>query len=352
MHTRIILPKFYVSFLILMCTLRAFAQGPNEAVKPYGESFTVYIENDTQRLGGPNSDQGYTSGIRFSYVYAEDKSPEWVPSLLGWSDFFLSEEYKKATTNYGISLAQQIYTPDNTDATELIKNDRPYAGWLYLGFTATMKTPTRSHSLEIDLGVVGPEAMGENVQNGFHRVIDVPPARGWDHQLATEPTLQLSYFQKVRTLETMVDGSRTFDLIPYAGASLGNVLIAYHMGAMVRLGVNLPDDFGPSRLSSADGDSILNIHIGNKEYSWRAYGFAGIRGNAVARNIFLDGNTFRDSHRVHKKNFTAETEVGYAVQISHWNYSWRFVTISPEFEEKNEFNSYASISLSYFRDFE
>jgi lipid A 3-O-deacylase len=35
--------------------------------------------------------------------------------------------------------------------------------------------------------------------------------------------------------------------------------------------------------------------------------FASFEGRAVARNIFLDGNTFTDSHSIDKKTF-----VGYA----------------------------------------
>ncbi|WP_374080372.1 lipid A deacylase LpxR family protein [Bdellovibrio bacteriovorus] len=340
--------------LTLMISTKTFAQGPSssESVKPYGESFTVYVENDTRRLGGPNSDQGYSNGIRFSYVYAEDNIPQWIPPLTGWSEK-LSEEFEKSTTNFGISLAQQIYTPGKTGIAELIPDDRPYAAWLYLGLTANFKTPTHSHTLELDLGVVGPEAMGENVQNGYHDLIDIPRAKGWKHQLSTEPTVQMSYFQRVRFYEVEdAAGGRVFDFIPYGGASLGNVLIAGHVGAVTRVGYRLPEDFGPSRLSSADGDAIVDFGGKRKNIPWRAYGFAGIRGNAIARNIFLDGNSFRDSHHVKKYPFTFETELGYAVQISHWSYSWRFVTISPEFEERSEFNSYASISLSYFRNFE
>lgn len=341
---------FFLFLLTSLFSSPLFAQEISEKTKPYGESFTVYIENDTQRIGGPNSDSGYTNGVRFSYIFAEDKVPEWIPRLAEGSDT-LKKEFQKSTTNFGISLAQQIFTPLNTDKAEFIPDDRPYAGWLYLGLTANFKTPTHSHSLELDIGVVGPEAMGETTQNGYHRLIQIPDANGWAHQLSTEPTLQMSYSQKIRFLELKTATERTFDVIPYFGANFGNVLIAAHTGIMVRGGLRLPDDFGPSRLSSANDDVIVNNKSLLSLDNWRLYGFAGIRGNGIARNIFLDGNTFRDSHRVKKYPFTVETEFGYAVQVSHWSYAWRFVTISPEFEERSEFSSYASMSFSYFRDF-
>lgn len=317
-------------------------QKPQEKEQPIGESFTVYVDNDSKNVGGPNQDQGYTNGIRFSYVWGENKQPDWFPEI---------PDFRNAKTNYGISLAQQIYTPNDTARTDLIPDDRPYAGYLYAGLTAAFRTKTQYHQWELDVGIIGPEAMGEKVQNGFHDMVDYPRAQGWEHQLSTEPTLQLSYIQKLRFYEAEGDWTgRYFDVIPEGGAEVGNVKITAHAGALVRFGIRLPDDFGAPNLSSVGGDA-LDIKIGDMEIPWRLYGFIGARGRGVIRNIFLDGNTFRESHRVRKYPFIGETEIGYAVQISHWIYSWRFVTLTPEFEENSAFDSYASMALSYVRTF-
>ncbi|KYG63961.1 hypothetical protein AZI86_14220 [Bdellovibrio bacteriovorus] len=338
--------RFSIGIVLFFVSLTALAQQqkPQEppAPKTYGESFTVFVDNDSRNVGGPNADQGYTNGLRFAYVWGEDQQPEWMPDIPGFKD---------ARSNYGISLAQQIYTPDDTQRTDLIPDDRPYAGYLYVGLTAVSRTKTQYHSWELDIGVVGPSAMGEKVQNNFHDWIQNPRAQGWEHQLKDEPTLELSYIQKLRFYEqeSMWSG-RYFDVIPEGGAEIGNVKIDAHMGAMVRFGLRLPDDFGPSNLSSVGGDA-LDLKFGNVDLPWRAYGFMGVRGRAVIRNIFLDGNTFKDSHRVKKYPFIGETEIGYAIQVSHWVYSWRFITLTPEFEENSEFDSYASLALSYVRNF-
>ncbi|MNK08128.1 hypothetical protein D3C87_260560 [compost metagenome] len=316
-----------------------------------GESFTAYIENDTKRIGGPGSDQSYSNGFRFSYVYAEDRIPVWVPTLTDWSKR-LKKEFAKSTTNFGISLAQQIYTPNDTETAEPIPDDRPYAAWLYVGLTSNFQTKTHSHSLELDIGVVGPAAMGEQVQNSFHNLIGVPPANGWDNQLHNEPTLQLSYQQRLRFYEFSQGDTRYIDILPYFGGGFGNVLIAAHVGGVARLGYNIPDDFGPTRPSSTDGDSATDPRRGNVLQRWGGYGFAGVRGNAVAHNIFLDGNTFEPSPHVTKYPFNAETEFGVGVHYYGWSALWRFVTKSPEFEEKSKFNSFASITISYYRDLE
>ena len=113
------------------------------------------------------------------------------------------------------------------------------------------------------------------------------------------------------------------------------------------MGINLPDDFGPSRPSASDGDSFVSPinHALVKENGY--YAFAGARGSAVARNIFLDGNTLQKSHRVHKKPFVFETEFGFGLLISPYSLVWRFVTHSVEFDEQTRLVSFASLNFVY-----
>lgn len=314
-----------------------------------GESFTFYVENDTRRIGGPGSDDNYSSGFRFSYIYAEDRIPSWVPPLTGWSPQ-LNDQFKKSSTNFGLSLGHQIFTPKDTQTKELILDDRPYAAWLYVGLTSSFQTASHSHSLELDLGVVGPAAMGEQVQNNFHSLIDVEGAKGWNNQLDNEPTVQLSYQQRLRFIEAQAGDSKIADIIPYFGAAVGNVLVGAHAGALVRLGYNIPDDYGPTRPSSTDGDPVFIPRSNRNPEQWGIYSYGGVRGNLILHNIFLDGSIFQESHHVTKYPVNGETEFGVGVHYDRWSFVWRYVTKSPEFEERSTFNSFASISISYSRD--
>lgn len=314
-----------------------------------GRALGFYIENDTRNIGGPGSDQAYSNGFKFTYIEADDTVPKWATQLANRTDF-LRNEVEHAKSNFGLSFGQQIYTPNDTSRSDLITDDRPYAGWLYLGVAGHIKNENRAHFVEVDAGVVGPEAMGEKVQNEFHRMIQDEYAQGWRNQLQTEPTLELSYQQRVKYYE-LQDGDRFgkyFDVIPYFGGNLGNVLVAAHAGVIARLGMHLADDFGPTRPSASDGDAFVTPTAAQDDQKHSFYVYGGIRGNAIARDIFLDGNTFRDSQRVKKYPFTTETEFGVGAQILPWSVVWRFVTRSPEFEQKSKFNSFASISILYF----
>ncbi|MBC7741914.1 MAG: lipid A deacylase LpxR family protein [Bdellovibrionaceae bacterium] len=304
----------------------------------------MYIENDSRDLGGPGSDNAYSSGIRFSYVTAVNRTPDWAKEIIEWPAL-IDPHITQAPKNFGISFGQQLYTPNDIREPALITNDRPYAAWLYLGLTAHFKDVYRSHVFELDLGIIGPEALGEPVQNGYHKIIAKYRAEGWKNQIGTEPTIQLFYQQRQKLFEMYSsEYNKYFDVIPYYGAGLGNVAIDAHVGGMMRAGIHLPDDFGPKKASSTEGDTFIE----SKQVARSSlYAFIGGRGIGVAKNIFLDGNTFKSSHRVHKNSFVIETEFGFAGEWNDWNAAWRFVTRSPEFQERKDYNSFASISLTH-----
>ncbi len=335
--------KIFTFLLItFITTLSSFAADEKSADKNSGEfprkgegeAFAVYFENDSRGLGGPGSDQEYTNGFRFSYIYAQDKVPKWAHSYIEKLKV-LDHTPDQAKLNLAISLGHQIYTPNDIVEKKLIINDRPYA--------ANFREETVANFLELDLGVVGPSALGEQVQNNVHDWIGKYHAAGWEHSLHDEPTVQFLYQKRLK-----VNKSETFDSITYYGVGLGNILVGAHFGGMVRFGLNLPDDFGPTRPSASDGDSFVTPVDTETVSKKSLYVFAGARANAVARSIFLDGNSFRDSHRVRRYPFNFDTEFGAGAQVMPFAVVWRFVTRSPEFEERSKAISFASLNLVYF----
>jgi hypothetical protein len=54
-----------------------------------------------------------------------------------------------------------------------------------------------------------------------------------------------------------------------------------------------------------------DFFIPTSGFSW--YLFAAVEGRAVARNIFLDGNTFEDSRSVDKKPLVGDLSAGVAL---------------------------------------
>ncbi len=312
-----------------------------------GQALNLYIENDTRGLGGPGSDQAYTNGFRVSYVFAESEIPFWAESTMNLSAA-LKHEFENSIPNFSFAIGQQLYTPNDTQNTELILDDRPYASWLYASFSAQFRTENRIDSIEANIGTIGNTALGEQSQNSIHDILKIPTAKGWRNELNSEPTLQFTYQRRLKFFQLSDEASKRkyFDVTPHYGAALGNVAINAHAGALFRAGLNLPDDFGPAR-ASGDGDSFVPVSQ-NFSRPWSLYAFAGGRATGVLRNIFLDGNTFQASHRVTRRAIVLETEFGAGALWKQFGVTWRFVTRSPEFQERDEVASFASLSLTYF----
>jgi lipid A 3-O-deacylase len=309
-------------------------------------SFTVQFEND--RIA--NTDRHYTHGSRLSWTSEEfDKPPEqasWLPGAI-------NPFGENGTWRTAVAVGQNIYTPENIADPALIVDDRPYAGWLYAGFS--LFNEQRPHpntrgwdslnTLEMDIGIVGPQAYAEDVQTMVHQHINVTRPNGWDHQLKTEPGVALLYEWKLRKRITDNINPEGFslDLLPHSGLSVGNVDTHAKLGAMVRAGYNVPDDFGPPHIRpnvSGPGyvDSIDDLGF---------YVFVGGEQRIIGRNIFLDGNTFADSHSVDKRLLVGDFQFGAAIILGRMTLAYSHVFRTREFNGQTQPDRFGAFSLSF-----
>lgn len=321
------------------------------------DSWTVnlYFEND---LFG-ESDQNYTNGIRLSWVspdtasyYDDPAFPAWVRAVNRKLRFF-NRAGADLEHNLVISLGQLIYTPSDIDATELLKDQRPYAGYLYTGFAYHTRSDSQLDIIEIDVGIVGPEAQGERAQDWIHDLRDFDKFQGWDNQLKNEPALTFLYEHKRRWLRGEFSGlwGLEHDFIGHGGFSLGNVATHLNFGGEYRLGWDLPDDFGTSAVraggdNSAPGRGDMRRQAKDK-LVYGLHAFVAADARLVARDIFLDGNTFRDSHSVDKERAVVDLYTGLSFLTGRWKVSFAWVFRSREFEQQPHHHKYGSLSLSY-----
>jgi lipid A 3-O-deacylase len=317
--------------------------------------FSLQIENDVfNRIG--KSDRDYTNGVRFSWLSpALPDLPDSLARLTTFPTFFGEGPVSSVTRRVGISIGQNLYTPQNTDTSAPIPNDRPYAAWLYSSFAlqqtykrvdpkTNKEEPVRLDTLQLDLGLIGPAAGGEFVQNNFHRLIGVATANGWANQLHNEPTIGLTFERRWRTGRGVVfeDPKLEYDIVPRLGVALGNAATYASAGGTIRIGKDLRNDFGPTRARPALPGSEGFIGEG---FGW--YFFFGAGGEAVARNIFLDGNSDGNSLSVTHRPFVGEAQAGIAILINGMRISYTQVLRTPEFFERNRWDQFGSFNIAF-----
>lgn len=306
-------------------------------------TWTANVEND--RIA--NTDRHYTNGVRLGWV-SDAKDGSYLPIVRDT----LQMLYPLADVRggrLGMELGHNMYTPADTEARNLVTDDRPYAGWLYASGSLYAETgkgigdhfTETLDKMAVEFGIVGPAALGKQVQNEYHKLINVATSKGWENQLNNEPGINIIGERKWRHKALRYSGFE-FDAVPHVGASLGNVYTHINGGVILRFGQELFIDYGPPLIRpSLSGFGAINPA---DRLAW--YAFAGVDGRWVARNIFLDGNTFSDSHSVDKKPFVGDFVAGVAFTYQNVRLAFTHVMRSREFDGQSDADRFGALSLS------
>ena len=291
-----------------------------------------------------DTDQYYTQGFKLAYLHTDNHVPDWVKNL---SETIPALGYAVHANRIGLQAGQDIYTPSDINSANLLPHDRPYAGWLYAGFIFQRLGLTSSQrpvleNLQLNLGVIGPESLAEEAQAWAHN----NDPQGWTHQLKTEPGVALQYQRSWLFSPSAYDRARYLDFIPYTGLSLGNVDTSFRAGGIIRLGVNLPDDFGQQTIHS------LTTTGGGWSGTRRAersgfYVYVRAEGRAVGYSTFLNGNLWRDSNSVTPEPLVGEFAGGIALVLPRFEVTISGVYTTPEFTTQPEYHAYGSLGLKF-----
>jgi hypothetical protein len=331
--------------MILITAKPSFAYQPGNSHGTLG----IYLENDI--FGG--TDRYYTSGTKISWssadLYHLSESPESNPLTDLWNTIpdIQGNRYQK---NLLYSIGQSIYTPSDTRSTTLAPNDRPYAAHLYLGVGVAWKNAEVRNTLAINVGVVGPWAYGEEAQRLVHDARGLDHPRGWDNQLHNELGLTAVYLRNWRLPKITRRRGIDWELLPHAGLALGNVQAYANLGGELRCGLNLPDDFGtpsiaPGVSTSTPVDGALAAQ--RSPIDLGIYVFGRIDGRAVFHNIFLDGNTFGESHSVPRKLGVADLSVGVSANYKNTKLAYALVYRTKEFKGQKDAQVFGTVSVNF-----
>jgi len=306
LRTRIRLPMRLVLHLIVATLVLC---------RPAGAQVRLVLDNDLfspHRLDRKAPDYDYTAGTRLTWA---SQRTQWWAAHLG-----AARDSSRLRTLWEVG--QEIYTPRN-DAPEPLPGERPYAGWLYGSVTAEAARPGRTRSLTLQLGVTGPPSLAAPVQREVHRIAGFHEPLGWSHQVAFEPGVALRYAEAWTVTQEL--GGAAAEVGPEWEVALGNVLTGARAGLRARIATT-----GLRR----GGDGV--------------YLSAGVREEWVARNLFLDGNTFQGGHRVAKLPFVPQAELGVGVRLGWLGLGYRATFRGREYRTQPTSHGWGSFSLEVY----
>lgn len=312
---------------------------PEELLKSNdGPIWTFTFEND---LIGRGTDQNYTSGVRLT-VFDPGVPPGRIGHFLDRvMPFFKINE----TTSRYISVGQNMFTPDDITMRRQDPDDRPWAAFLYGSAGLTTVSGNHIDRLEGTLGIVGPAALGRQTQEFVHDLVDTTDPAGWDNQLENEPGIILSWERRWPDTADFRAAGLYGALTPHTGIMLGNVYTLGKAGFTIRLS---PEEHrwqdAPVRVHPAIPGSGYFTPTGNTP-GW--YLFAGAEGRAIARNIFLDGNTFEDSHCIDKFPLVADINAGIALTYGRARVSYTLNYRTKEFVGQDRADLFGAVSVGY-----
>ena len=299
-------------------------------------SLSFSLENDV--LNG--TDRYYTNGVQLSWY---SPSAE-LPQPLGWLNRQLDVVLGPGQLRWGAALGHSIFTPQDTERRNPDPRDRPYAGLLYGTVSLARDAGTSFTLFELQAGLIGPSALGRQVQNEFHNLISTTSSNGWDYQLRDEFVFG-AVLSRTWRLPLLQFAGLQAEALPTATAALGTLQTTAAVGGILRIGQGLDADFGPARIRPALSGSAF-FQPRSREFGW--YVFAGVEGRAVARDILLDGNTYRQSRSVDARPFVGDAMYGLAVMYAGVRLTYTQVLRTEEFYgQRGGLQRFASLSATF-----
>lgn len=280
----------------------------------------ITLDNDFLNVWEPpreRADHNYTHGLRLTWDLA--RTPEFARRLV----------CRSGPCGTTLEVGQEIYT-STLDWFWHVEGERPYAGWLYGRAAVRGGDRGTLRRLGMTIGITGPPSLGEKAHTAVHETFaDFKPRVGWVDQLPTE----IAFSALASHSWHLTPGgaaARIVDVVPTVSGTLGTLRTSGAAGVRARLGAPLAHPW------------LADIRSGVAPYA-----FAGLRGEAVARDMFLDGTLFSDSPRTDHRPVFGEVEAGLGVRMGRTTLEFRMVRRTRQYAASPSLVTYSSLALAY-----
>lgn len=303
------------------------------------EFFTFTFENDVF----VGDDDGFTNGTGLTYGRGPFLSFDGqIPELL---NRLTKNIYIQSIPNrvHGVAymLFQTLQTPEDISIAEFQPDDLPYAGLMVLQTQLYSWDTNVADQLSLFLGLVGPAALGEEVQTNIHRAIGAEMPQGWDFQLKNEPVFRLEA-RRVQKLYRNYGNHLGFDVLGLATMGIGNLRTNAEASLAVRWGSSLNFSHATFSLQSDRQVNALSLSDRNDFFL-----YLGAGADLVANDILLSGNTFRGGPSQEIENFTNSFAMGIVAKFGRLAYVFQITSKSASTRANSGREKFGAFSITY-----
>jgi lipid A 3-O-deacylase len=277
--------KCFLILLWLFIYRNGYAQAGQPADSAQDEMIRIYHDNDFMSYRAWGTDDAYTGGIRGDFFFTK-KGPY---------HFFVDRLLPKAGSQpvniFQWGIMQVVYTPHDILDSAYQPNDYAYAAGLYLIHSLYSYDPVKKYSFqtEINLGIMGPAALGEQTQEMIHRIMDYDPPNGWKNQLNTDLLFNVNFTAEKQILSI----GQFAEFTAGSKISAGTQMNAVSVYPLIRIGWMNP--YFDGYISQYAG---LKHRGSNRTRKRQLYIYAKPAIDWVLTNAMLEGGVFSK----HRKN--------------------------------------------------
>lgn len=242
-----------------------FAQNDTVQNQELENYFSFRYDNDFFSA----TDRYYTQGIVLGFI-----NP-----VIRFSPFscVLPRLSKRAKNYYGLHAEQDVFTPRSIRymGGAVYYGERPFTAVFFVSHSLTSIHTGKRLLLrtQLDLGIIGPEAKGEEEQKGIHKAINNIEPLGWENQLSRDYVINYNI-----AVEKGLSNKKNRECMVLLNARLGTLYTDIGFGFNLRFGI-----FSPYFANLGLEKNVLH------KSRFKIYGVAKINGRFVGYNATLQG---------------------------------------------------------------